>query len=97
MDDQHLLEELLRAAERLGVTVRVEPFETPAIGGGGSCVFRGDRIILIDAQAPLRERIAALTRALAELETDTVFMVPEAREVVEAMRGSRPRGRRLTA
>jgi hypothetical protein len=97
MDDQHLLEELLRAAERPGVTVRVEPFETPAIGGEGSCVFRGDRIILIDAQAPLRERIAALTGALAELETDTVFMVPEAREAIEAMRASRPRGRRLTA
>jgi quercetin dioxygenase-like cupin family protein len=36
MDDQHLFDELLRAAERLGIEVRVEPFETPAIGLGPS-------------------------------------------------------------
>ena len=97
MDEAHLLEELLRAAEQLGIAVRIEPFETPATAGGGSCVFRGERLILIDATAPLRGRIAALVGALAELETDTVFMVPEAREAVAAMRESRPRGRRHTA
>lgn len=96
MDDQHLFEELLRGAEQLGITVRMEPFETPATAGGGSCVLRGDRIILIDTQAPLRERLGALARALAELETDTIFMVPEARAAVEAMRASRPRGRPFT-
>lgn len=96
MDDQHLFDELLRVTKTLGVAVRVEPFETPATSGGGSCVFLGKPLVLIDASAPLQGRIAALARALAELETDTVFMVPEAREAVEAMRESRPRGRRPT-
>jgi hypothetical protein len=91
MNDQNLFDELLRAAENLGVAVRIEPFETPAIGGGGRCVFRGEPLVLIDAYAPLRDRIGTLARALSELETDTVFMVPEAREVVEAMRGARSR------
>ena len=93
MDDQPLFDELLRAAENLGVTVRMEPFETPATAGGGSCVFRGEQLILIDAAAPLQVQIAALARALAKLGTEAVFMIPEAREVVEAMKGSRSKGR----
>ncbi|MBI2466410.1 MAG: hypothetical protein HYV62_01080 [Candidatus Rokubacteria bacterium] len=97
MDDQHLFDELLRVAEVLGVGVRVEPFETPAAAGGGSCILRGERLILIDRTAPLRERIAALAGALAELQTEALFMIPEARALVEAMKGSRSGGRRLTA
>jgi len=95
MDDQHLFDEMLRVAEAVGVGVRVEPFETPATAGGGSCVLQGERLILIDAAAPLQVRTAALARALAELGVERVFMVPEAREVVEAMRGPRS-GRRPT-
>lgn len=89
MDDQHLFDELLRVAGTLGVAVRVEPFETPARAGGGSCVLRGKRLVLIDRTAPLRERIAAFAGALAELEIESVFMIPEARDVVEAKRGPR--------
>lgn len=72
--------------------MRVEPFETPATAGGGSCVLRGERLILLDAQAPLRERIGALARALSELETETIFMIPEAREAVEARRAESMKG-----
>ena len=97
MDEQDLFDELLRVTKALGIAVRVEPFETPATSGGGSCVFQGEQLILIDATAPLHGRIATLARALAELATDTVFMVPEAREAVEAMRESRRRARGLTA
>lgn len=97
MDDRHLFDELLRAAEQLGVAVRMEPFETPATAGGGLCVLRGERLILLDAKAPLGDRTLTLARSLSELETDMIFMVPEAREAVEAMRESRLRGRRLTA
>jgi hypothetical protein len=68
MDDQHLFDELLRATKSLGLAVRVEPFETPTTAGGGSCVLQGERLILLDARAPLRERIGALARVLSELE-----------------------------
>ncbi len=97
MDDQSLFDALLLVAAALGVAVRVEPFETPAQAGGGSCIVRGERLIVIDSTAPPPVRIAALARALSELETDAIFMVPEAREAVEAMRESRPGERRLTA
>jgi putative FmdB family regulatory protein len=43
-------------------------------------------MILIDARAPIRERIGALARALSERQTETVFMLPKVREAVETMR-----------
>jgi hypothetical protein len=52
MDDQHLLDELLHAAARLAVSVRMEPFETPATQGGGLCIVRGETLVLIDRRAP---------------------------------------------
>jgi hypothetical protein len=90
MNDQSLFDELVRAAEGLGVTVRVEPFETPAVAGGGHCLLQGEQLVLIDAHAPLRDRIGVLARALAELDGDRVFMVPEARAVVDAMKSALP-------
>ena len=89
MDDQHLLDELLQAAQRLGVEVRLEPFETPATMGGGLCVVRGEQLVLIDQRAPLVDRIRALARALAELQSETVYMAPDARELIETIRGYR--------
>lgn len=94
MDDQLLFDDLLRAAQKLGVAIRVEPFETPPAAGGGSCLLQGESLILLDAQAPLLQRIGALARALAEFDSEASFMTPAAREVVEAMRDSARRTRR---
>ena len=89
MDDQHLFDELTQAAEKLGVDVRIEPFETPATAAGGRCVFQGKHLILVDASAPLRDRIMALAQAISEFESETVSMVPEARELVDAVKVAR--------
>jgi len=67
VDARHLLDELVQAAQRLGVEVRSEPFETPAAMGGGLCVVRGAHLVLIDQGAPLIDRLRALARALGDL------------------------------
>lgn len=89
MDNQHLCDDLLQAAEKLGVEVRIEPFETPATMGGGLCVVRGEKLVLIDQSVSLPDRILVLARALAELESETVYLAPEARELIEAIQGNR--------
>jgi UDP-N-acetylmuramate dehydrogenase len=89
VDDRSLLDELVRVATRLGVDVRTEPFETPPAGGGGRCVLAGKDLILLDARASLRERVAALASALANLNLDDVYVTPEARDRVEAERDAR--------
>jgi len=86
MDAQQLLDELVQAAQRLDVEVRSEPFETPAAMGGGLCVVRGAPLVLIDQQAPLVDRLRALARALGDLGSEEVYMVPEARDLVDRSR-----------
>ena len=89
MDDRSLLDELVRVATRLGIDVRIEPFEIPPAGGGGRCVLAGKDLILLDARASLRDRVAALASALANLDLDDVYVTPEARDRVEAERDAR--------
>jgi hypothetical protein len=55
--------------------------------GGGLYVVRGESLILIDQRAPLPDRLRAVARALVELQSETVYMAPEAREFIEAVRG----------
>ncbi len=78
-----LFQELCTAAERLGVEVRVEPFDTPALRAGGLCSLRGAKLILLDGHASLDERLWALARALARLDADAVYVTPAARELIE--------------
>jgi len=87
MDPQQLFDELVLVALRLGVEVRVEPFETPATMGGGLCVVRGEKLVLIDRNAALPDRLAGLARAVSGLPSDAVYMAPEARELIERVRG----------
>ena len=65
----------------------MEPFEMPATMGGGLCVVRGETLVLIDQRAPLPDRLRALARALVDLQSETVYIAPEARELIEAIRG----------
>ena len=89
MDEGELLDELVRVATRLGVEVRIEPFETPPARGGGRCLVAGREVILLDARAPLGGRIGALASALADLDLDDVYVTPEARDRVERERDAR--------
>ena len=54
--------------------------------GGGLCVVRGETLVLIDQRAPLLDRLRVLARALVELQSETVYMAPEARKLIEALR-----------
>jgi len=89
VDERELLDELVRVATRLGVEVRIEPFETPPARGGGRCLVAGREVILLDARAPLGGRIGALASALADLDLDDVYVTPEARDRVERERDAR--------
>jgi len=86
---QHL-EELLA---RLGVVVRSESFDPRVFGDnssrGGLCRLHDRTVVLVDARAPLVERVAVLAAAAACLDTESVFVPPAVREVIEA-HGPRP-------
>lgn len=78
-----LLEDL---AQRLGVEIR---YESPWKGGahaGGLCRVRGELVILVDASAPVVERIAVLCEALSSLDLDAVFLPPALRAKIRSRR-----------
>jgi hypothetical protein len=85
------MDELLRVAHKLGLRVRVEPFETAAVLAGGLCWVRGRQLILLDENASMVDRVAAMAEALANFDLETVYLAPEARQLVEAAlaRGTR--------
>jgi UDP-N-acetylmuramate dehydrogenase len=89
VDGRELLDELVRVATRLGIVVRIEPFETPPARGGGRCRVAGREFVFLDARAPLGDRVGALASALSGFDLDDVYLMPEARDRVEAERDAR--------
>src|SRR6478736_4437705 len=63
-----LYDELCRLLGDCGVEVRVEPFQKPSERGGGLCVVRGKRLVILDQGASRAERARALIEALEHLE-----------------------------
>jgi hypothetical protein len=89
VERERLFEELLVAAEKLGVEVRVEPFETGGTSAGGICKLRGRRLILLDAAARVPERSAALARVLSDMDHERVYVAPRARDYICAEQARR--------
>jgi hypothetical protein len=88
MELARLLDELTRAAERAGITVRTESFD-PNLSDvkrprGGLCTLRGARLILVDAKLPLPEQIATIAEALAGVDLEHLFLTPVVRATIGA-------------
>ncbi|HEX4474812.1 MAG TPA: hypothetical protein VH142_07030 [Polyangiaceae bacterium] len=89
MEHERLMAELLGAAQKLGLRVRVEPFLTVGESAGGICKVLGKTVVLIDASSPILDRTAALARILATFDLESVYLAPEAREYIYAQLRSR--------
>ena len=74
-----MLRALEDVARRVGLEVRVEEPWRGGPSAGGMCLLRGRRVVLLDALAPLPERVEVLCEALSELDLDTVFLPPALR------------------
>jgi hypothetical protein len=89
MELGRLLQELIAAARKAGITVRAEIFD-PGLSEngkrwrGGLCVVRGQRIILVDERAPLVDRIATIAASLASVDLEHVFLPPIVRATIGA-------------
>lgn len=89
MERERLLSELLSAAAKLGVEVRVEPFDTGGTSAGGICRVHGRRLILLDAAASVPDRAAALAAVLSGLDHERIYLAPEARDYIYAEQARR--------
>jgi hypothetical protein len=95
MSPARVLAELEAAAAHLGIQVRAEPFAPGLLEGrGGLCWVEGKALVVMDVKMRVPERIAMLSRALAQFDLEGVQLHPIVRETIEAAKkGKRPRAR----
>lgn len=88
MGPEVVVRELLNVAERAGIAVRIEPLDPDVFERrrGGICRIEGVRTILVDSAASIEEKISVLLRALAKVELDAVYMLPELRNRIESQK-----------
>jgi hypothetical protein len=94
MELWRLFEELTKAAKRCGIIVRIEPFD-PGLSDekrprGGLCTLFGKPIILVDAKAPMPDRIAMVAAALGTLDLEHMFLPPIVRATIGAYKREAP-------
>lgn len=89
MKPEQITETLEQAAAQLGIQVRYEAMTGDAAGGGGLCKLKGTWCVIIDRKTPPADRAAMLIDALAEFDTDGVFLPPKIRDAVAAKRADR--------
>ncbi len=86
MKPEQLTEALEQAANQLGIQVRYDTMTGDVAGGGGLCKLKGQWCVIIDRKTPPADRAATLTDALAQFDTDGVFLPPKVREALTARR-----------
>jgi hypothetical protein len=88
MKPEQLTEALEQAAKQLGIQVRYDTMTGDVAGGGGLCKLKGQWCVIIDRKTPPSDRAATLTEALAQFDTDGVFLPPKVREALTARRAA---------
>jgi hypothetical protein len=89
MKPEQITETLEQAAAHLGIRVRYETMTGDTAGGGGLCKVKGEWCVIVDRKTPAAERAALLIDALADFDTDDVFLPPQLREAIATKRAQR--------
>ncbi len=84
MKNAQLLQTLEAVAAELSVEIRIENLADLGGHRGGLFRLRGQPCILMDRNSSVPERVDLLTRSLARLPLDGVFMPPAVRELLES-------------
>ena len=84
MDLQTKLEALVEIVKQLDITVRFVPLGGE---GGGLCAVKGDRVLFIDSSADIATQCDSCITEISQLaEINSIYIVPELREELEAAR-----------
>ncbi len=92
MKMDRVLEELEEAATKLGVTVQHDSITGEGAGQGGLCKVKGQWRIIIDHRATPGEKVVILAQALGGFDLESVFLSPEARDLLARYRPAAPGG-----
>jgi hypothetical protein len=83
VSDEVLLDQLEELANRLGINVRYEKvILEESSSAGGLCRWKGEYVLIIHAQAPLKEKIQVLTEVLKRFPLGDIYIRPVIREML---------------
>jgi hypothetical protein len=84
LDDQTLLSQLEELAKQLGIGILYENISTEeSYSAGGFCRLKKDYIVIIQPQAPVKEKIRILTEMLKTFPLGDRYLKPAVREWLE--------------
>jgi hypothetical protein len=75
-----------------GIEIRYEPitFEDEIINVvGGLCKLRGEKLLIINSKAPVRDKIKVFVRALSNFDLDQIYIRPAIRALIEKTRSGK--------
>ena len=80
-----LADELIEAAQRLGVEVRREKIlrEVGYRARGGPCRLREQDLIIIDREMPAADQLELLAEVLKDREHEQLYLSPAARKLLQ--------------
>jgi len=83
VSDEFFLDQLEDLANRLGIKVRYENVNLEESSSvGGLCRLKGEYVLIIHAQAPVKEKIEVLTEVLKRFPLGDIYIRPVIRELL---------------
>ncbi len=79
-----LIQDLIEVLEKLDFTVRVEK----GVFKGGFCMLREQKVFLLNKNLDQEKKISILVKNIAESDSDSIFLKPNIRELVDREKGS---------
>lgn len=86
MDQGAIIDQLEELAERFGIQIRYEPIGLDEEGinlMGGLCKLRGEKLLIINSKASVRDKIQAFAQALSNFDLDQIYIRPAIRGLIE--------------
>ena len=82
---ERVLDELIDAAERVGLKVRRERImrEVGYRARGGVCRLRNDDMVILDRDQPPNEQLEIVAEALKSRDLEAVYLSPAARKILQ--------------
>ena len=97
MDDNQIVELLEELAKGFGLQITYESIRLDEELGsrpGGVCLLKGQRLIIINPQASLKEKIRIISEGIRQFDLGQVYIRPALRELLDIIPGHKASGSR---
>lgn len=78
-DYEQIIQDLRNVASEKGIKIRFEKGDF----GGGYCVLKEDRVIVINKISHIQRKAIILATALKEIGVEDIYISPKIRELIE--------------